>query len=59
MIFCHPKTQLLTTLSMWQGGPLASFRVSFRKKKKKSKIKSCHLDKSGQKLCFGVTIYYI
>jgi len=54
MIICHPKTQLLTTLPMWQGGPLASFRVFFLKKKKKkkkeeeeeeeekSKSKSCH-----------------
>jgi len=43
MIFCHPKTQLLTTLPMWQGGPLASFRIFFfffgLKKKVKVKVK--------------------
>jgi hypothetical protein len=49
----------LTTLPMWHGGPLASFRVSFLKKKKKSKSKSCHVGKGGQKLCFGMTIYHI
>jgi hypothetical protein len=60
MIFCHPKTQFLTTLLMWQCGPLASFRVFFffffffi------NKSKSCHVDKGDQKLYFGVTMYHI
>jgi hypothetical protein len=36
MIICHPKTQLLTTLPMWQGGPLSLF-FYYKKKKKKKK----------------------
>jgi len=43
IIFCYPKTQLLTTLPMWQGGPLTNFRVFFFK----NKNKNCHVDKSG------------
>jgi hypothetical protein len=35
MIFCHLKTQFLTTLPMCQGNPLVSFMVFFLKKKKK------------------------
>jgi hypothetical protein len=35
MIFCHPKTQLLTTLFIWQCGLLASFGFFFFLKKKK------------------------
>jgi hypothetical protein len=52
----------LTTLSMWQGGNLASFRVfffSFKKKNCKSKNKSCHGDKDDHKLCIEIVIYHV
>jgi len=47
----------LTTLPMWQGGPLASFSVFFSKKKNQSK--SCHVGKGSEKLCFEVAMYHI
>jgi hypothetical protein len=53
MIFCYLETQLFTTFLIWQGGPLVKFRIFFLKKKKKSKSKSCHVDKGGQKLYLG------
>jgi len=43
---------------MWQGGPLASFRVFFTKKKK-VKVKVATWGKSSQKLCFEMAIYHI
>jgi hypothetical protein len=39
MIFCHLKTQLLTTLPTWQGGPLAALRFFPKKRKRKVKRK--------------------
>jgi hypothetical protein len=57
MIFCHPKTQLLTTLLMWQGSSLSSFTVFFLKKKKKGK--NYHVNKGGPKLYFRVTMCHI
>jgi hypothetical protein len=38
MIFCHSKVQLLTLLSMWQGGHLTSFREK-EKKEEEEKVK--------------------
>jgi hypothetical protein len=37
---------------MWQGGPLANFKIFFFILKKKGKSKNCHINKDDEELYF-------